>query len=144
MENNRNHLKIASAIILLFTALNFLRTAGGFVIGNLAMLPDDTSKRVVFFVRILLVVVTFVFMLPQLYVGVRGLRIAKNPCATKGHIVWAWILLVLAVIGLFENIASLVQQGALLSKCYSLILVLLSIASYLYYIVFAQAIAKEK
>ena len=145
MEQNRQHLKIASWVILAMAVVSFLRTAVTIMLEGLAeaMLPDESAAVVTLFVKILLLVFAFVFLLPQLFVGVRGLRIVKNPATTKkGHIVWAWILLVLTALGQVENIGALVEQGALLTKLYSALLGLISVASYIYYIWAAKAVAK--
>ena len=144
MENNRKHLKISSAIILSLAVLTFLRIVGELLFDDLvaSILPDGSSMLIVLFANILFAIIAFVFLLPQIYIGVKGLRIAKNPCAAKGHIVWAWILFILTVLGQIENTIALVQQSALISKAHSVILGLLSVASYVYYIWFANAVAK--
>lgn len=145
MGQNRKHLKISSIIVLILTGLTFLRVAGKFLFSDsgIAMLPDGSSVILKLIVRFILVAVTLVYLLPQTYVGVRGLHIAKAPAKTKGHIVWAWILLVIAILGLIEPVTMIVQNASLSGNALALFQGLLSIAIYVYYIKCATAVKKE-
>ena len=144
MEQKRKNLKVVSAIVLVFTGLTFLRTAVGYLFTDqgIAILPDGSSVILQLIVRLIMVAVTLVFMLPQIYVGVKGLRIAKNPAPAKAHVVWAWILLVIAILGLIEPVTAVLQPGGLAGNVVALIIGLLSIVIYFAYIRCARAVAK--
>ena len=145
MEQNRKHLKISSVIVLVLAAVTFLRVAGEFLFGDwgTTTLPDGLSESLVLAARIVLAVITFALLAPQIYMGIKGLRIAKNPVSTKGHIVWAAILFVLAILSLIDPATALVQNINLLDNAVALISGVLSSASYFYYLWFANAVAKE-
>ena len=144
MEQKRKNLKVVSAIVLAFTGLTFLRTAVGYLFTDqgIAILPDGSSVILQLIVRLIMVAVTLVFVLPQIYVGVKGLRIAKNPAPAKAHVVWAWILLVIAILGLIEPVTAVLQPGGLAGNVVALIIGLLSIVIYFAYIRCARAVAK--
>ena len=144
MEQKRKNLKVVSAIVLVFTGLTFLRTAVGYLFTDqgIAILPDGSSVILQLIVRLIMVAVTLVFVLPQIYVGVKGLRIAKNPAPAKAHVVWAWILLVIAILGLIEPVTAVLQPGGLAGNVVALIIGLISIVIYFAYIRCARAVAK--
>ena len=144
MEQKRKNLKVVSAIVLVFTGLTFLRTAVGYLFTDqgIAILPDGSSVILQLIVRLIMVAVTLVFVLPQIYVGVKGLRIAKNPAPAKAHVVWAWILLIVTVLGLIEPVTAIVQRASLSGNAYALFSGLLSVAVYIVYIRCAKAVAK--
>ena len=144
MEQKRKNLKVVSAIVLVFTGLTFLRTAAGYLFTDqgVAILPDGSSVILQLIVRLIMVAVTLVFMLPQIYVGVKGLRIAKNPAPAKAHVVWAWILLIVTVLGLIEPVTTIVQRASLSGNAYALFSGLLSAVVYIVYIRCAKAVAK--
>ena len=144
MDQKRKHLKAVSVILLAFTGLTFLRTAAEYLFADqgIAILPDGSSVILQLIVRLIMVAIALVFVLPQIYMGVKGLRIAKNPAPAKAHVVWAWILLVLAILGLIEPITAALQPGGLAGNVGALIQGLLSIVIYFAYIRCARAVAK--
>ena len=144
MEQKRKHLKVASVIVLAFTGLTFLRTAVEYLFTDqgIAILPDGSSAMLQLIVRLIMVAIALVFVLPQIYIGVKGLRIAKNPAPAKAHVVWAWILLVFAILSLIEPITAALQPGGLAGNVEALINGLLSIVLYIVYIRCARAVAK--
>ena len=144
MEQKRKNLKVVSAIVLVFTGLTFLRTAVEYLFADqgIAILPDGSSAILQLIVRLIMVAIALVFVLPQIYMGVKGLRIAKNPAPAKAHVVWAWILLVIAILGLIEPVTAALQPGGLAGNVGALIQGLLSIVIYFAYIRCARAVAK--
>ena len=92
--------------------------------------------------KIILFVVSLVLLLPQIYIGVKGMRIAKNPNSSKGHIIWAIILLVIAVLNLIDPIVGLINNGGVYDNLTTLSSVVLEIAIYYDYIKYAGAVAK--
>ena len=144
MEQKRKHLKVASVIVLAFTGLTFLCTAVEYLFTDqgIAVLPDGSSVILQLIVRMIMVAFTLVFMLPQIYIGVKGLRIAKKPAPAKAHVVWAWILLVFSILSLIEPVAAAVQPGGLAGNVEALINGLISIVLYIVYVRCARAVAK--
>jgi hypothetical protein len=48
-------------------------------------------------------------LLPHAYIGIKGLKIAKKPNSSIGHIVWGIILVVLTAVGLISPLVSFLQ-----------------------------------
>ena len=141
MEKARKKLKTESLLVLLFAALSLIQVIAELWFGELSTV--DAPENLVRITQIILLVVTVLFTLPKVYVGIRGLRIAKNPVATKGHIVWAIIIFVFSALGLIEPVIGFVQQGDTYENISALFSVLLEMTIYFDYIMCARAVRKE-
>lgn len=100
MEKSKKLLKEMSILILVFAAISLVRifvnaALDGFTIQEI---PEGVSASLAQGVYISLLVLSVIFSLPDIYVGVKGLKAAKEPVKTKGHIVWAKVLFVLSAI----------------------------------------------
>ena len=62
-------------------------------------IPEGAPENVVEIAKTFLMVVSLVMVLPQLYVGIKGIRVARNPDSSKGHIFWAAVLLICTIVG---------------------------------------------
>ena len=111
MEQARRNLKITSIIILIFTGLSLVNLVCQIFFGAFknTEVPEGIPENIILIAQIVLAVITFLFLLPQLYIGLKGLKIAKNPNDSKGHIVWAIILLVLSAIATVSAIFSVIN-----------------------------------
>ena len=145
MDTNRKHLRDLSGLVLFFALL----AAIGLVSDALALdfniqnLPDNVSEGIASFMRIFLCVFGFILLLPQIYVGVKGLKIAKNPTTSKGHIVWAIILTVCTVMSIpspISDIAQGVQVGANIMELFRLAI---DILLYVTYVVCAKRVLND-
>ena len=142
MDTNRKHLRDLSGLVLFFALL----AAIGLVSDALALdfniqnLPDNVSEGIASFMRIFLCVFGFILLLPQIYVGVKGLKIAKNPTTSKGHIVWAVILLVFAVFGMISAVSSIAEKTQIADNIISLVDHSLDVIVYCMYIKYANKV----
>ena len=91
---------------------------------------------------IVMFVISMVLLLPQLYVGVRGMKIAKNPTSTKGHIVWAVILLIFSAFGIISTVSSIAEQVNILDNVITLFDHALDVIVYCMYIKYANRVLK--
>ena len=143
MSNSRNHLKEASFLVLLFTAFSFIRMIIQVFVGFEA---DPTqvgvSHEIIVVTMIVMFVVGLVLLLPQLYVGVKGMKIAKNPTSSKGHIVWAVILLVFSAFGIIATVSSIVEQVNVVDNVITLVNHALDVIVYCMYIKYANRVLK--
>ena len=144
MENTRKHLKFSSLAILAMAGLTFINIVSELLLGELngAEIPAGSPDKTLLITKIILMVVSFLFLLPQVYVGIKGLKIAKNPDSSKGHIVWGTILLVIAVIGLLSPIVAIVKQEAVFENASELLSVAVEVAFFYDYVKYARAVAK--
>ena len=143
MSISRNHLKEASFLVLLFTAFSFIRMIIQVFVGFEA---DPTqvgvSHEIIVVTMIVMFVVGLILLLPQLYVGVKGMKIAKNPTSSKGHIVWAVILLVFSAFGITSTVTSIAEQINVVDNVITLVDHALDVIVYCMYIKYANRVLK--
>ena len=82
-------------------------------------------------------------LLPQIYIGLKGIKIAKTPDSSKAHVVWGIILLVLTVLGLIPLIVEIVQSGDVLANVVSCLSIALDSIVLGGYVKYASIVAKE-
>ena len=118
MEQARKKLKTSSIIVLALAGLSLLNLIFGIFFGDLntelnnATIPDGSPDNVILIAKIFVLVVSILMLLPQLYIGLKGLKMAKKPDASRGHIVWGIILVVFTAMGLLSPLAAFLQGGA--------------------------------
>ena len=143
MSNSRNHLKEASFLVLLFTAFSFIRMIIQLFVGFEA---DPTqvgvSHEIIVATMVVMFVVGLILLFPQLYVGVKGMKIAKNPTSSKGHIVWAVILLVFSAFGIVSTVSSIAEQINVIDNVITLVDHALDVIVYCMYIKYANRVLK--
>lgn len=114
MEKSRRNLKIYSIIVLALAGLSLLNIIFELFFGELnrelnnATIPEGAPVNTVLIAQIFVLVVSLLLILPQIYIGIKGIRIAKKPDSSSGHIVWGIILLVFTVIDLFAPFLALI------------------------------------
>lgn len=144
MEQTRKHLKISSFVVLLFAALSLLQIVTELLFGELnsTQIPVGAPENTLLITKIILLVVSLLFLLPEVYVGLKGLRIAKRPNSSKGHIIWAGIILVFSVLELIDPVIAILKHGGGAENISALFSVFLDVAIYYDYIKYAKAVAK--
>ena len=144
MNNSRSHLKEASFLVLLFTAFSFIRMIIQFFVVGFEVDPAQVGASHEFIVAAMLVmfVISLILLLPQLYVGVKGMKIAKNPTSTKGHIVWAVILLVFSAFSIISTVSSIAEQINIVDNIITLFDHALDVIVYCMYINYATRVLK--
>ena len=144
MDNSRRHLKEASFLVLLFTAFSFIRMLIQlFVVGFDADAAQvDASHELVVAAMIVLFVISMILLLPQLYMGIKGLKIAKNPTSSKAHIVWAVILLVFSAFSIISTVSSITEHVNVLDNVITLVDHALDVIVYCMYIKYANRVLK--
>ena len=95
MEQTQKSLKLSSIFVLLFAGLSMVEIVAELLFGeiNSVVIPEGAPENILMITKIILLAVSLLFLLPQLYIGIKGLKIAKCPDSSKGHIIWAAILL---------------------------------------------------
>ena len=115
MEQARKNLKTTSIIVLALAGLSLINLLFGIFFGDLntelnnATIPDGAPDNVILITKIFVLVVSILILLPQLYVGLKGLKMAKKPDSSRGHIVWGIILVVFTACGLLSPFVALIQ-----------------------------------
>ena len=145
MEQSRKNLKLSAIAVLVWAGATLIGLISELLYGeiNSAAIPEGAPDNILLITKIFLVSISLLLLLPQVYIGIKGLRIAKNPNFSKGHIVWAVILLVFAVLGIIDPIVNLAKSGDTFNDIRSLSGVVLEIAIYFEYIKYAREVRKN-
>ena len=144
MEKARVGIKEMSILILIFSALSFVRTviSAFFTDLNLENLPEGATAGIVLGAQIAICVLALLLLWPQIYVGVKGIKVSKNPDSSKAHIVWATILAILSIIGLISPIYEIVNNVNLVDNLFELADMAIDVIIFVVYIKFAKQICK--
>ena len=112
MEQNKKELKWLSIVILALVALSLIRAIVNVCINGLPVakdVPAGMTKELVQIVTIIAFVASLLLLLPQIYLGVKGLKIANGAESGKAHLVWAIVLIVLSAIAAINGISNLTK-----------------------------------
>ena len=144
MEQTRKHLKFSSLAILALAALSLINIVSELLFGELnnAEIPAGSPDNILLITKIILMVVSLVCVLPQVYIGIKGLKIAQNPDSSKGHIVWGIILLAFAIIGMISPLVAVIKQDEVFENASALLSILIEVAFFYDYVKYARVVAK--
>ena len=144
MTQQRKNLKIASILVLAYAAWSLIKMVIDLIITDFSSI--DASENLLLISKIIVIALTAVLFLPELFIGLKGLKIAKDPASYTGkaHIVWAIILLVLALIAWISPIAGLIKQEAVASNLTTLGTLACDTAILALYLASAKSVADAK
>ena len=145
MENSKRNLKISAIVVLIFTAFEVIQAILEIIFGefSFADLSAGSYEYTMLIAKIVVFAVTFLSVIPRVYVGVKGLKVAKSPDGSKGHIIWAGILLAITVILLAYPIMGMINKDDESNNVGSLFALIVDITVYIEFIVYAQTVARE-
>ena len=111
MEKNRKDLKTLSILVLALVGLTLVRAIVSACVNGIpqAQATQGISQEMVKIMSIIAFALSFVLLLPQIYVGVKGLKIADGAPSSKAPVVWAIILAVLAAISTISAISNMLK-----------------------------------
>ena len=146
MEQSRKRLKITSLIVLLFAGLTLLNVVSELLLGDLneVAIPDGAPTNILLITKIVVFVVSLLLLLPQVYIGFKGIKIAKHPDASRGHITWGIILLIFSILGLISPIIAVINQETVFSNVSALLSILVEILVFFDYIQCARSVRVGK
>jgi uncharacterized membrane protein len=144
MEKNKKNLKILSILILALAVYSLIRIVlSVFLIDlNPEDLTDGASATHLLIGQIFVCVVSVILLIPQIFVGIKGIKVSNNPDSSKAHIVWAVILTVLSVIGILSPASELIKGVAVLDNLLAVADMALDAIIYIEYINYAKKLVK--
>ena len=144
MEKNKKNLKILSILILALAVYSLIRIVlSVFLIDlNPEDLTDGASATHLLIGQIFVCVVSVILLIPQIFVGIKGIKVSNNPDSSKVHIVWAVILTVLSVIGILSPASELIKGVAVLDNLLAVADMALDAIIYIEYINYAKKLVK--
>ena len=114
MEQLKKNLKTSSKIVLALAILSLINILFELFFGELsealraAALPEGAPDNIRLVTQILVLVISVVLLLPQFYIGVKGLKIAKNPDGSRAHITWGYVLIAFTLLELLTPLLALI------------------------------------
>ena len=146
MSNSRKHLKISSILVLVLAAATFIKTVMSVIFGGLpsAIVPEGSSDNIVLITQISLLIFSALLLLPQIYVGVKGILVSMHPTRSKLHIIVAIVLFIFSIIGLVFPIIGIINREAIFDNIGTIIGLLLEILVYFDYIKYAKMASKSR
>lgn len=144
MERNKKNLKVLSILILALAVYSLIRIVlSVFSIDlNPEDLTDGASATHLLIGQIFVCVVSVILLIPQIFVGIKGIKVSNNPDSSKAHIVWAVILTVLSVIGILSPASELIKGVAVLDNLLAVADMALDAIIYIEYINYAKKLVK--
>lgn len=146
MEKNRKELRTISLLILVLVGFDMINRIINACTNGLPKptdIPADMSPATAEVITIVAFVLSFVLFLPQIYIAVKGLKIANGARSGKAPVIWAFILMVLAIIALISAISNATENFNH-DTAFSLFETALDIMTFAFFIVLARKIAKEQ
>ena len=144
MEQNKKYLRLTAFIILLLTLLSVVTLVTEIFFGELnnAEIPEGAPENTLLIAKIVVAVIAGLLLLPQLYVGIKGLSFAKKPDSSRAHIIWAKILLVLSILALISPISAVIKGNSVGQNVLEIVSTLAEVILFFDYVKFASALRK--
>ena len=146
MTESKKQLKVASYLVLVMAVISAVDIVLELCFGtiNSMIIPEGAPENTLLIAKIFIGVISAMVLIPQFYVGFRGLRVVKKPTKSKAHIVWAIVILCFITWGLVENVIGIVSQSGTGDYVGALLDHILELIIYIDYVRYARAVAKGK
>ena len=143
MTQARKQLKITSIVILILALATLMELVAGMMTINLSDFEatDGFSEEILRITKIVVMVISVILLLPQIYIGLKGLKVAKRPDSSRAHIIVAIILLVFAVIAILDPLRAILGGQSVVDNLLSLLRCAVEITILYDYIKSARIIA---
>ena len=150
MSKNRKRLQIASLIILTITLFILVRNIVNVSIHGFeaTTIPEElietgVTLETLTIVNIILFVVSLLILIPDAYVGIKGLQIVKSKTEKKSHITLAKIFVVLYGLTFVSTCMSFTTTTNLPLTIISLVVELFATLAFLFYAIYAKKVGLE-
>ena len=140
MEQSRKHLKTSSFLVLVFTLATVLSLISGLMDINNATIPDGAQDNILGITKTLLMAISGILLLPQIYVAIKGIKIANNPNSSRFHIAVATIVFIFTLMSLVSPAIALIE-GSSNESIGTLFIIVVESSVYFDYIMAARAVA---
>ena len=140
-EQTKKNLRIISLCLVIFSIVSLALAAMDLI--TFWMDRDNysgTSDGVVLASIGIVGVMSLLMVAVQIYIGLKGMKVAKEPDSSKGHITWATVLLVLSIIALVSPVMEMIQTKAIVANVVTIIDCLVDVLLYYYFIKWAKEV----
>ena len=150
MQQSRKYLKTSSVVVLALAGLSLLNILFEVFFGELntelsnATIPDGAPENVVLIAKIVVLSISVLLLLPHAYIGVKGIKIAKNPDDSSAHIIWGIILIVLTATELIPPFLAFIRgDGEAFADASEFLSIAVDVAVLAEYVKYARAVRDE-
>ena len=146
MEKNRKELKSFSFLILAIVAMELIRAIITLCIAgvpNASEIPSGVTEDIARVVYIITIALAFIVAIPEIYVGIKGIKIANGAKGGNAHIIWAVILAVFAGLSLISAISDIFSEFSI-DGLFDILGAAINLTLFAFYYVYACRVAKEK
>ena len=143
MEKNRKELKSWSILVLLLVALELIRNIVTVCVNGIPQateIPEGMTQSMVQTISVIVFALTFVVFIPQIYIGIKGIKIANGAESGKANIIWTVVLMILAAISVISAISSL-TKAANFDNVMNVVGPAIDLLVFAFYFVFARRVA---
>ena len=143
MNNDRKNLKDFSILILVLSAFSLVRIIVDLcVFGlNASNVPvEGLTEDMVRTATIIAFVLALLLLIPDVYIGIRGIKEANNPTGKNGHITWALVLVILSLIATISAVIDMFN-GFDVGKLLEVLVVVIDVALFFFYYAAATKVA---
>ena len=140
-EQTKKNLRIISLCLVIFSIVSLALAAMDLI--TFWMDRDNysgTSDGVVLASIRIVGVMSLLMVAVQIYIGLKGMKVAKEPDSSKGHITWATVFLVLSIIALVSPVMEMIQTKAIVANVVTIIDCLVDVLLYYYFIKWAKEV----
>ena len=112
MTKNRKDLKATSLALLALVVLDVILIIVNLCVDGLPKMTDipaDWTEGMIKASAIVSLILSFAVFIPQIYVSVKGIKIANGAASGRAHIIWAVILAIFAVASTISYISALTK-----------------------------------
>ena len=138
MGNAKKNLKFMSDLILIFLTCSFIRTILEVFMTDIKV--NNISAEFMIVAKIILCLIYVVIFLPQIYVGVKGIKMSKNPDSSKAHIIWAVIFVAFAVFSAVSAVVNMINNKDMTGNIFRLIDAVIDFVLYFFYVKYAKQV----
>lgn len=146
MEKNRKELKSFSFLVLVLVAMELIRAIITLCITgipNASEIPGGATENMARVAYIITFVLVFIVAIPEIYIGIKGIKIANGAKSGKAHIIWAVILAIFAALSFISAISGIFSKFSI-DGLFDLLGAGINLALFAFYYVYACRVANGK
>jgi hypothetical protein len=106
MDRSSRNLLTYALFILGSVAVTLVGIGAEIYLGGFAI-PDGTTQEALDITKIFVLAISAVMLLPQIYIGIKGICVARNPDSSYSHIFLGGILLAITLVSLVLSVGGI-------------------------------------
>ena len=145
MTKDRKVLKEYSIVILILAGLTLIRAIVDACITGFnpaSVNVEGASETLVKVALIITFVLALLLLIPDVYVGIKGIKEASNPTGARAHIIWSLIIAILYGIGVVSSTID-ICKGFSWNQLASLANTVLNACLFTIYYITAKKVAED-